>query len=96
MIVPLPAVFSRIPVLLTEGVGEPGIQILGGTAGPAGQRSRTEADDRDEPPDLGALLSGAGAVDLARPQFEETDEDVTSSGAPLPDEPQALDFGAAS
>jgi hypothetical protein len=43
---------------------------------------------------FGALLSGAGAVDLSGPQFGETGEDVTRTPTrPLPDEPQALDFG---
>jgi hypothetical protein len=49
---------------------------------------------------FGALLSGAGAVDLARLRFEEASEDTpvttTITIAPLPDEPQALDFGSAS
>ena len=44
---------------------------------------------------FGALLSGAGALDLARLRFEETDEAVPTTVPPLPDEPQALDFGAA-
>ncbi len=47
---------------------------------------------------FGALLSGAGAIDLARPRFEEVGEavpaTVTVTTAPLSDEPQALDFGA--
>jgi hypothetical protein len=45
---------------------------------------------------FGALLSGAGAVDLSRLRFEEADEAVPTTVPPLPDEPQALDFGAAS
>jgi hypothetical protein len=49
---------------------------------------------------FGVLLSGAGAVDLARPRFEEVGEDIPVTAGPfkarqLPDEPQALDFGAA-
>lgn len=44
---------------------------------------------------FGALLSGAGAMDLARPRFEEVDQTVPTTLAPLPDEPQALDFGVA-
>jgi hypothetical protein len=46
---------------------------------------------------FGALLSGSGAVDLARLRFEEASEDTpaTITMAPLPDEPQSLDFGAA-
>jgi hypothetical protein len=44
---------------------------------------------------FGALLSGAGAVDLARLRFEEADEAVPPTVPPLPDEPQSLDFGAA-
>jgi hypothetical protein len=46
---------------------------------------------------FGALLSGAGAVDLARLRFEEASADtpITVTIAPLPDEPQSLDFGAA-
>jgi hypothetical protein len=48
---------------------------------------------------FGALLSGAGAVDLARLRFEEAGEDTPVTTivtiAPLPDEPQSLDFGAA-
>ena len=44
------------------------------------------------------LLSGAGAVDLARPAFEEARQAVPVTAVPtrdrvLPDEPQALDFG---
>ncbi len=47
---------------------------------------------------FGMLLSGDGAVDLARPEFAEAAEAVpvtvrADQGAPLPDEPQALDFG---
>ena len=45
---------------------------------------------------FGVLLSGAGAVDLAQPRFEtvSTDVPVTAQPSPpLPDEPQALDFG---
>jgi hypothetical protein len=46
---------------------------------------------------FGALLSGGGAVDLARPQFGEADEEVTATArGPLPERPQALDFGVAS
>jgi hypothetical protein len=50
---------------------------------------------------FGSLLSGAGAVDLTQPQFGEVGENVPvtagppSPGSPLPDEPQALDFGLA-
>lgn len=48
---------------------------------------------------FGALLSGAGAVDLARLRFEEASQDtpvtVTVTFVPLPDEPQSLDFGSA-
>ena len=46
---------------------------------------------------FGALLSGAGAVDLARLRFEEASADTPSTvtGRPLPDEPPSLDFGAA-
>ena len=46
---------------------------------------------------FGALLSGAGAVDLARLRFEEASADTPSTVtiAPLPDEPRSLDFGAA-
>jgi hypothetical protein len=45
---------------------------------------------------FGALLSGAGTVDLARLRFEEVTEAVPTTVPPLPDEPQALDFGTAS
>jgi hypothetical protein len=45
---------------------------------------------------FGALLSGAGAIDLTQPEFEETSEAVPVTTRPLPDEPQALDFGIAS
>jgi hypothetical protein len=49
---------------------------------------------------FGALLSGAGAVDLSRLGFEEVGEDVPATTAiimsPLPDQPQSLDFGAVS
>jgi hypothetical protein len=46
---------------------------------------------------FGALLSGAGAVDLARLRFEEASADTPSTvtAGLLPDEPQSLDFGAA-
>jgi hypothetical protein len=44
---------------------------------------------------FGALLSGAGAVDLTRLRFEEAGEAVPTTIPTLPDEPQALDFGAA-
>ncbi|MDQ2811469.1 MAG: hypothetical protein M3Z75_06195 [Actinomycetota bacterium] len=47
---------------------------------------------------FGALLSGAGAIDLARPRFEDVGEavpvTVTATVVPLLDEPQALDFSA--
>jgi hypothetical protein len=42
---------------------------------------------------FGALLSGAGAVDLTGLRFEEAAEAVPTTVSPLPDEPQALDFG---
>jgi hypothetical protein len=45
---------------------------------------------------FGVLLSGAGAVDLAQPRFEEVGTEVPVTAkppAPLPDEPQALNFG---
>jgi hypothetical protein len=47
---------------------------------------------------FGALVSGAGAIDLTRLRFEEADAamPVTAPEIQLPDEPQALDFGAAS
>jgi hypothetical protein len=41
---------------------------------------------------FGTLLSGAGAVDLARPRLEEVSEVVPLTSGVLPDEPQALDF----
>lgn len=46
---------------------------------------------------FGMLLSGDGALDLARPEFEEAAVTVPVTvtaglGAALPDEPQALDF----
>ena len=49
---------------------------------------------------FGALLSGAGAVDVTRPRFGEAGqgEAVTAvpfRSAPLPDQPQALDFAGA-
>jgi hypothetical protein len=47
---------------------------------------------------FGALVSGAGAIDLTRLRFEEADLAVPTTVAKppaLPDEPQALDFGAA-
>ncbi len=45
---------------------------------------------------FGALLTGAGAVDVARLRFEEAGADTPSTVtmASLPDEPQSLDFGA--
>lgn len=43
---------------------------------------------------FGALLSGAGAVDLTRLRFAEAGAAVPTTTAPLPDEPQALDFGS--
>jgi hypothetical protein len=45
---------------------------------------------------FGVLLSGAGAVDLAQPRFEAVGPEVPVTlkpPAPLPDEPQALNFG---
>jgi len=45
---------------------------------------------------FGVLLSGAGAVDLAQPRFETVGADVpvtSTPSPPLPDEPQALNFG---
>jgi len=46
---------------------------------------------------FGALLSGAGAVDLARLRFEEVSQDTPVTVATLlPEEPQSLDFGVAS
>ena len=42
---------------------------------------------------FGGLLSGAGALDLSRPRFEEVGEAVPVTVAPLPEEPQ--DFGMA-
>ena len=47
---------------------------------------------------FGALVSGAGAIDLTRLRFEEADPDMPVTAAEswvLPEEPQALDFGAA-
>lgn len=47
---------------------------------------------------FGVLLSGAGAVDLARPRFETVGADVpvtAGEGKPLAAEPQGFDFGAA-
>jgi hypothetical protein len=46
---------------------------------------------------FGALLSGAGAIDLTRPRFDQVGEavPVTATVALLPDEPQALDFSEA-
>jgi hypothetical protein len=44
---------------------------------------------------FGALLSGAGAIDLTRLRFEEAGDTVPTTIPTLPDEPQALDFGAA-
>ena len=43
---------------------------------------------------FGALLSGAGALDLARLRFEKAGEAVPVTVGPLPDEPQ-LDLGVA-
>lgn len=50
---------------------------------------------------FGALLGGAGAVDLTQPRFGEAGQNVPVTAdpqtpGPLPDEPQALDFGMAS
>jgi hypothetical protein len=48
---------------------------------------------------FGALLSGAGALDLTRLRFEEAGAAVPvtapAAAAPLPDAPQALDFSPA-
>jgi hypothetical protein len=44
---------------------------------------------------FGALLSGAGTVDLTRLRFEEVAETVPTTIPTLPDEPQSLDFAAA-
>lgn len=41
---------------------------------------------------FGALLSRAGAVDLAQLRFEEAGDDAPETIALLPDEPQGLDF----
>lgn len=45
---------------------------------------------------FGALLDGSGAMDLTRLCFEEVDETVPVTTTALPEEPQALDFGATS
>ena len=57
----------------------------------------------DVPPEatelhFGVLLSGAGAIDLAQPRFEETSQavPVTITARSLPEEPQAFDFGLTS
>lgn len=45
---------------------------------------------------FGILLAGAGAADLAQPRFETVGAEVPVTGQPtppLPDEPQALNFG---
>jgi hypothetical protein len=42
---------------------------------------------------FGALLSGAGALDLTRLRFDEAEEALPVTAPVLPDEPQALDFG---
>jgi hypothetical protein len=47
---------------------------------------------------FGVLLGGAGAVDLAKPSFEAVSTEVpvtVKQFPPLPDEPQALNFGQA-
>ena len=44
---------------------------------------------------FGALLRGAGALDLTGLRFEEAGEAVPTTAPALPDEPQALDFGTA-
>jgi hypothetical protein len=54
----------------------------------------------DVPPEavsvsFGALLDGAGALDLARPRFEEAGPADPVPPRRLPEEPQALDFGIA-
>jgi hypothetical protein len=47
---------------------------------------------------FGALLSGAGALEMTGTRFSEVDETVPVTARPfaetLPEEPQALDFGA--
>jgi hypothetical protein len=63
------------------------------------QHAAVVLDVPDEATSLhfGVLLSGAGAVDLAQPAFEPVSTDVPVTAkppAPLPDEPQALNFGA--
>jgi hypothetical protein len=45
---------------------------------------------------FGALLTGAGALDLTRPRFAEVGPADPVRPRQLPDEPQALDFGIAS
>jgi hypothetical protein len=45
---------------------------------------------------FGVLLSGAGAMDLTQPHFQEVGDEVPTTTRRLPDEPQALDFGVAS
>lgn len=54
----------------------------------------------DVPPEadsvhFGALLTGAGALDLARPRFEEAGPADPVPPRLLPEGPQALDFGTA-
>jgi hypothetical protein len=49
---------------------------------------------------FGALLDGAGAVDLSRPRFGEAGQDIPVTArpirsVPLPDQPQGLDFAGA-
>jgi hypothetical protein len=43
---------------------------------------------------FGALLSGAGTVDLSRLRFEEVGQTVPTTIPTLPDKPQSLDFSA--
>jgi hypothetical protein len=45
---------------------------------------------------FGALLSRAGAVDLARLRFDEVGQEVPTTIPTLPDQPQSLNFSAVS
>jgi hypothetical protein len=65
-------------------------------------QARIVLDVSDQATELhfGALLEGAGALDIAQPRFSEVGESVPvtalpHTAGPLPDEPQALDFGIA-
>ncbi|MGH3298025.1 MAG: hypothetical protein ACRDP7_40160 [Trebonia sp.] len=72
-------------------------RALRGTAGWTEAANVLDVDEDATSVHFGVLLSGAGAVELARPRFEVVGADVPVTMTPrvLAPEPQGLDFGAA-